>query len=155
MNLRGINKKSMVDEKGAKSPVLKRNISGWMLQAIKFGLVGVLNTGVDAGTYFMLTRWLGMGDVLVEAKALSFSAGVINSYFWNARWTFSESNRSRWQFGKFILVNITALIINAGIMQLGLITIAVGELLSFLMATAATFVWSFALSKLVVFRQGK
>jgi len=131
---------------------LKSNLSDWISPAIKFGLVGVINTGVDAGIYFMLTRWFGMGDIQILAKTLSFSAGVINSYFWNARWTFAVANKRRGQFGIFVLVNTAALAINAGSMQLGLEILDIGELFSLLLATAAAFSWSFVLSKTVVFR---
>jgi len=131
---------------------LKSNLSDWISLAIKFGLVGVINTGVDAGIYFMLTRWFGMGDIPVLAKMLSFSAGVINSYFWNERWTFAAANKRRGQFGIFVLVNTAALAINAGSMKLGLETLAIGELFSLLLATAAAFSWNFVLSKTVVFR---
>ena len=42
-----------------------------IIQIAKFMTVGVLNTAIDAGTYFLLTRWLGFGSALVFAKGIA------------------------------------------------------------------------------------
>ncbi len=38
------------------------------VQIAKFMTVGVLNTAIDAAAYFALTRWLGLGSMLVLAR---------------------------------------------------------------------------------------
>ena len=53
-------------------------------QAVKFGAVGVLNTALDWMIYFALTHWIGFFAAQpVAAKAISYSAGVLNSFFIN------------------------------------------------------------------------
>lgn len=78
-----------------------------LVQGIKFGLVGVLNSSVDYSVSWILVRLLGVNPVF--AKVISYSAGVINSYFFNSRWTFKKQSKdSPKQKVRFILVNIVA-----------------------------------------------
>ncbi len=57
---------------------------------IKFNIVGVMNTALDLGIFALLT-WIGVGEGL--AKTVSYSCGVLNSYFWNSRWTFKQEHK--------------------------------------------------------------
>jgi putative flippase GtrA len=126
----------------------------WLRQAIKFGLVGVLNTAVDAGVYLLLTRTLGFFAARpVAAKAISYTVGVINSYVWNRTWTF-RSQANPWRtFVPFYLSNLVGVGINAGVMSLGLNQLRLPEAFAFLLATAVTLAWNFLVSKFVVFRR--
>jgi putative flippase GtrA len=125
----------------------------WLRQALKFGIVGVLNTAVDLGAYFVLTRWFGMTRLPVEAKGISYSLGILNSFFWNKSWTF-QSKASAWKtFAPFVLVSLVGLGINTGGMQLGLNVLHLQELVSLTLATAFTLAWNFVFSKFVIFRR--
>jgi len=125
----------------------------WLKQAVKFGLVGLLNTGVDLGAYFVLTRWLGMARLPVVAKGISYSLGIANSFFWNKTWTF-RSTASTWKtLIPFVLVSLAALGLNAGGMQLGLNVLHLPELVALSLATVLTLAWNFAFSKFVIFRR--
>ncbi len=129
-------------------------LPGWMRQAVKFGLVGVINTGVDLGLYWVLTRLVFTSpDLSVVAKAISYTAGVINSYFWNRNFTFHSKNKTLGGFILFFSINLVAIGINSGVMWLGLNRLHVSELISLLMATAFTMVWNFLTSKFIVFKQ--
>jgi putative flippase GtrA len=125
----------------------------WLIQAGKFLAVGVLNTLVDAGLYLALTRWMGLGGTLALAKALSYSAGVVNSYLWNRSWTFGSQAGGLRQFAVFALANLAALALNAGVMHLGLNARDLPEAAAFVAATGATLVWNFAASRFIVFRE--
>ena len=123
----------------------------WLIQAVKFGAVGVLNTGIDLGLYFVLTRWLGLGASLVVAKSISYSAGILNSFLWNKSWTFQS--RATWAtLIPFALTNLAGLGINAGLLQLCLKTFHLPELVALGLATLCTLVWNFVISKFVIFR---
>ena len=64
-------------------------------QAVKFGLVGVLNTAVD-WLVCCLTHGLAyFGDHLTFAKGISYTVGVLNSFFWNKTWTFRSSAKTQ------------------------------------------------------------
>lgn len=36
-------------------------------------------------------RWLGFGSAFILAKALTYAIGMLNSFFWNRSWTFSDN----------------------------------------------------------------
>ena len=124
-----------------------------LAQIAKFMTVGVLNTAIDAGAYFALTRWLGFASLPVSAKALAYIIGMLNSFFWNRRWTFGARGNIWRTAGLFTLTHIFALAINAGTMSLALDTIGLPEIIALGMATGASFVWNFVLNKVVVFKE--
>jgi len=131
----------------------KQRSWAWLVQAVKFGAVGVLNTAIDLGLYFVMTRWLGLGGAPVLAKGISYSAGILNSFLWNRNWTF-KSRTSAWKtLIPFVLVNLVGLGINTGAMQVGLSTLHLPEIASLGSATVLTLAWNFMLSKFVVFRK--
>jgi putative flippase GtrA len=121
-------------------------------QVTRFAVVGLLNTVVDAGLYFLLTRWLGLAELPALAKGLSYGAGVLNSYFWNRSWTFRSAERSLGGLALFGLANVAALAMNAGVMHLGLVVVGWPEVAVLGLATGVTLGWNFGVSKFVVFR---
>jgi len=125
----------------------------WVVQAIKFSSIGVLNTGLDIGVYFLLTRWFGFAHLRVPAKGISYGSGVVNSFFWNRSWTFRSRVQARTALSLFAGVNVLGLAINAGVMQLCLGNLGLPELVALGLATASTLAWNFTLSKFVVFRK--
>lgn len=120
-------------------------------QAVKYALVGLSNTAIDAAAYYALTRWLGLGSLPVLAKGLSYALGMVNSFHWNRTWTF-QSRSNPWRAAVlFTLTHLAALGINAGMMASGLNVLRLPEGISLAVATAAAFVWNFTLNKWVVF----
>ncbi len=77
-------------------------------QLIRFALVGILNTAIDFGLFSLLA--LGFHVNPVVSHILSYSCGVLNSYFINRTWTFQRKETARAaEFTKFALVNLVAL----------------------------------------------
>jgi putative flippase GtrA len=125
----------------------------WLVQAVKFGAVGVLNTALDLGLYFVLTRWLGLGALPVVAKSISYSAGILNSFLWNKYWTFQSKSGTWATLLPFIVTNLVGLGINTGMLQLCLKIFGMPELVALGLATLSTLAWNFIISKFVVFRK--
>lgn len=123
-----------------------------IVQIAKFMIVGVLNTTIDAAAYFALTRWLGLGSMLVLAKGIAYVIGMLNSFFWNRTWTFGDKGNIWRAAGLFTITHIAALAINAVTMALALDCLHLPEIVALSAATGAAFVWNFVLNKLVVFR---
>ena len=123
-----------------------------VVQVAKFMTVGVLNTLIDAGTYFILTRGLGLMALPVLAKSIAYVVGMINSFFWNRNWTFKSQTSTRRAAFLFTLTHIVALGINAGVMALSINVLALPEIIGIGLATISSFVWNFALNKLLVFQ---
>jgi putative flippase GtrA len=125
----------------------------WLVQAVKFGAVGILNTAIDLGLYFVLTRWLGLGGLPVVAKSISYTAGILNSFLWNKFWTF-QSRAGTWAtLIPFILTALVGLGINAGTLQLCLKTFHLPELVALGLATLITLFWNFVISKFIIFKE--
>lgn len=135
-------------KRAASRPYLTKTV----VQIAKFMTVGVLNTLIDAGTYFILTRSLGLMSLPVLAKSIAYVVGMINSFFWNRNWTF-KSQTSTWRAAfLFTLTHIVALGINAGVMALSINVLYLPEIIGIGLATISSFVWNFALNKLLVFQ---
>lgn len=57
------------------------------IQFIKFGIVGVSNTAIGLGTYYL---FLYFGCHYMVANVLSWLISVFNAYFWNNRYVFKN-----------------------------------------------------------------
>ncbi|KKD56626.1 GtrA family protein [Paenibacillus polymyxa] len=88
-----------------------------LLPMIRFGIVGLVNTGVDY-IIFMLLAWTGVP--VVVAQIISYSCGTANSYILNSKWTFSKqqaNNTNKGQLLKFIAINLIVLGITSLLLQ--------------------------------------
>lgn len=124
-------------------------------QALRFGMVGILNTVVDFVAYVGLTRLLiFFGDHLVLTKALSFFLGSVCSFVFNRQWTFGRT--TRFNFGELVRFYSTvaiSIVINAVSMQFFLNTLHLYDIAAVILATVFTFAWNFILSKFWVFNE--
>jgi putative flippase GtrA len=84
-----------------------------LVQFIKFSLVGALNSMVHFFVFVILYR--GASVHYLASSAIGYCVGMINSYIFNRRWTFSSrQEKIKKEFGKFAIVNILALLVNVG-----------------------------------------
>jgi putative flippase GtrA len=120
------------------------------VQTVRFGIVGILNTLLDILLFYFLSRYTALADSLLIAKAASFAAGTLNSYFWNSRWTFKEVMQWR-RFFKFAAVAFVTLGINIFVFQLAT-QITRFNLLGVLLAAVASFGCGFILNKFWTFQ---
>ena len=124
-----------------------------LLQAGKFGLVGMSNTVVDAACYFALSSGaLALVLPRAAAKAAGYLAGVLNSYYWNRRWTFRSRLPARQTFLPFLLVNLAGMGLNVLLLQFSL-QAGLSEPAAVLAATIGAVLWNFLANKLVVFKK--
>lgn len=84
---------------------------------IKFGIVGVMNTAVDALVFTMLAA---LGTPALIAQVISYSCGVLNSYWWNGRWTFRDARRqgANNELMRFVITNLIVLALSSLILFL-------------------------------------
>lgn len=82
-------------------------------QIIKFVVVGVFNTLLDFAVLNLLILLSGVasGTPFIFFKAVSFLIAVVNSYFWNRRWTFRSDKQV---FIQFFVVSAVGLLLNVG-----------------------------------------
>ncbi|MCI1859781.1 MAG: GtrA family protein [Sporolactobacillus sp.] len=116
-------------------------------QAMLFGLVGLSNTAVDFITFAVLSSFFSTYYLL--AQMLSYTAGTLNSYLWNAGVTFAGSAKAPGRFIKFIVLNATVLLLTVIALRVfHFMPLLWDKLLCTLIGTAVNFV----LSKLWVFK---
>ncbi len=131
-------------------------------KAISFGLIGVVNTGIDFAVFWIGAQEFGLP--LVVANTLSWSVAASGSYVMNSMVTFAaESGRKLgWRaYGTFLastvvglLANTTTLIVIANVFAPTLLADRAAQLAAGkICAIAASFVVNFSLSPFVVFRR--
>lgn len=122
-------------------------------QVMKFAAVGLANTVLDIGGYFVLTRAFGpFAAHLVITKSLTYGLGSISGFVINRRWTFRRRAPVRFnELVRFYFTVGTAVIINTATLQAFLSHTKVYDMVAVVVATAITFVWNFSLSKWWVF----
>ena len=82
-----------------------------MKKILKFGLVGIVNTLISIGCYILFVKF-GMHYIL--ANIVSYMIGLVNSYYWNKKWVFNNTENHLSVFVKFVIVNLVVLSINTG-----------------------------------------
>lgn len=74
--------------------------------ALKFGIVGLSNTLISYLAFLLFFKIFSIAYIL--SSICAYFTGLLNSYFWNLRWTFKKRH-SRDVLFKFIIVNIVSL----------------------------------------------
>lgn len=110
-------------------------------QSIKFLLVGISNTIVGYGTFYLCIYLFDLHYSI--ALLISHIIGVFNSYVWNNRWTFNNGSTTRGKLIKFILVYLFTFLLNLVLLAffrdyLG-IKILVAQLISLVLTTILSF----------------
>ncbi|MEB3103137.1 GtrA family protein [Ferviditalea candida] len=73
---------------------------------VKFNAVGLINTGVDFAVFALLNA---AGLNVYFAQAVSYSAGIANSFLLNRVWTFQYREKPGWgEALRFLSVNLTS-----------------------------------------------
>jgi putative flippase GtrA len=132
-----------------------------VLKAMSFAAVGVVNSVIDFGVFWVAVQYFGAP--IVPANVASWLVAVTNSYALNSFVTFArESNRKlNWRtYLKFIgsglaglIVNTTVLVVAVGLMPQLISDPTLQLAAAKACAIAASFLVNFSLSYLVVFRR--
>ncbi|USB32345.1 GtrA family protein [Paenibacillus sp. YPG26] len=123
-----------------------------IIRLMRFGLVGLLNTGIDLAVFTLL---IWVSTPVIPAQVLSYSCGVLNSYILNSRWTFREErNQNRKdELLRFVLVNLAALTISTFVLNTLSASTGMNLALCKLAATAVSILVNYAGSRYLVFGQ--
>ena len=78
-------------------------------QAIKFCAVGILNTIVGYGAFFLLVNYL----YYLVALLIAHIIGVIHSFLWNKFWIFKTKKINLVEFIKFNVIYVIVFVVNA------------------------------------------
>ena len=124
-------------------------------QLLRFAGVGVINTAIDIGIYFLLTRTLSFFAAhLLVSKALSFGAGTVFSFFVNRYWTFNTKTAIHYhELIRFYLTVGIGMAINVVSLSIAISLLSVPDSVAVVIATITAFAWNFTASKLWVYSQ--
>ncbi|MGQ9473519.1 MAG: GtrA family protein [Candidatus Caldatribacteriaceae bacterium] len=124
------------------------------LQLVKFSLVGVVNTLVDFGVFFFLHGYLRI--FYVFAQVISYSCGMINSYFLNKFWTFQSKKKIHFgEISRFVMINFSSLSVSLFILYVVRDRGGWGVAESKILATLGSLFVNFLGNKLWVFAERK
>ena len=80
-----------------------------IIQLSKFSFVGILNTIVGYGAFFIFLTWFNYLLSLI----ISHIIGVTHSYVWNKYWTFKSDGTQINEFVRFNSVYVIVFVVNA------------------------------------------
>lgn len=136
-----------------------------MIQFVKFGIVGGLNSLIYLGVLNLLISASGIAAGLGYTAFVStaFLVAVTNSYIWNKYWVFkaSQSGGGSGEFIKFVLVNLVGFGVNVGaasfvVNVLGApagVSASVWANIGAVSAVFITLFWNFIGMKFIVFKR--
>lgn len=101
-------------------------------QVVKFSLVGVFNTAVDYGVFYIALAFLNFDKSI--AQILATAVAMCGSYIINKYWTFSSRERDASQIFKFIATNIVSMTCTIIFMNLFYDLLGIHEWANYLMA---------------------
>lgn len=131
-------------------------------QFIKFGIVGVINTILDWGIFFVLTHFIvTVKEFEPTAKAISFLITIISAFILHSRWTFKGQlqtvsgeniTRNSQIFTKFFVVSIIGWGINYFIFKYTRLQLNQSQIVSLVVASGFGIIWNFFVNKFWTFR---
>ena len=129
--------------------VLLQKSDNLYIQLFRYLFVGGMATVVDTGSLVLLTSHFGI-NYLVSAP-IAFLLGITTNYVLSILWVFRSSGKMKREIMLFVLIGVTALILNEAIMYSLVSLLAIFYLFAKLVSIAATMMWNFGLRKKFVF----
>ncbi|KPQ40022.1 MAG: glycosyltransferase [Phormidium sp.] len=118
---------------------------------LRFGLVGLTGVVVDLAVFYVLRERWQLG--LTRSAMLSAEVAILNNFYWNDRWTFSDLSRQQkgWRkqlkrLLKFNIVCLAGLILNVLIVNILFNLLGVNDYLAKLVAIALVTIWNFSIN---------
>lgn len=122
----------------------------WIIQFIKFNIVGLLNFLITTIIYYALKN-TGIG---AYAYAIGYTVGIVNSYICNKMWTFSSEKKFT---GKevvlFLILSFFALGVSQGLKSLMENLLSFNDSLSYFISLIIALGINYFGSKFVVFKK--
>jgi putative flippase GtrA len=121
-------------------------------QLTKFLIIGASNTALSYFVFFIGYNYFLSKDAFYS-QCLSYSAGIIWSFFWNNKWTFSNANNSWSAFYPFLILQLSLLVTSALLLELAKKQFDLDINLIWLSVMVVITILNFFLSKYLVFKR--
>ncbi len=126
-------------------------------EQISYLIVGGLTTAVSLASYWIVTKtFLNPEDPLQlqAANVISWICAVAFAYFANRRYVFRSTEENRLlEASKFVLSRVATLLMEMGIMGLGVSVMGINDRAVKLAAQVIIIIANYVFSKLMVFRK--
>lgn len=121
-------------------------------QFVRFVIVGGTATVIDFALYIGIMEIFGYEYYLIAAT-IGFIFGGLFNFFLSKHWTFqNKSNQHVKQYGIFLIIAVTGLALNNGLLYVGVEYISLHPIIARMCATAIVMFWNFFLNKYVTFK---
>jgi putative flippase GtrA len=124
--------------------------AGVLVQFLKFGIVGVSNTLLTFAVYTLLLKVAGVW--YLAASAIGFTAGAVNGFLLNRRWTFRGHVGDAFTPLRYVVVQGFGLGLNEGLLYLFVDSAKLDKLLAQVFATGIVTVTTFTANRVWTFR---
>ena len=128
----------------------RKSFVQFVKQFIKFGIVGVSNTLIALGTYYLL---LYLGVHYLISNAVAFILSVCNAYFWNSRYVFKVKSKSVVPFIKVFTVYTCTGLLSTGSLYFWVDILRISQWIAPLINLCITVPLNFLLNKFWAFRE--
>ena len=126
-----------------------------LIKLIRFSIVGVGNTLVNWGIFFILNAF-GVYYIIsnIIAYIIEYIIATINSYIWNSLWVFKygqglDINTSV----KFFILNLVGLTANTTIMYILVYILNLNKFMALVLASVVVVIMNYTINKLWVFKE--
>lgn len=121
------------------------------MQFVKFCLVGVSNTAISFGIYYI---FIAINKKLyIIGHAVGFVVSVLNAYFWNSKFVFKKQDEKRKTILKTFLAYGTNLIIGTGLLYVFVDILHISEYIAPVLNLIVTIPLNFLLNKFWVMKK--
>lgn len=116
----------------------------------KFSVVGGINTIIDFGIFVILFYYVGFSSV--SAHICAFFFALVNSFIFNALWTFKNLKRDQLikQVSAFFIVGLIGLALSTPVVKY--LSFYIHPLLAKVVAMFVSFTWNYIGSWIFVFK---
>lgn len=123
-----------------------------LFEIIKFSIVGVVNTAIDFVVFFVCYSILHFDSSF--SQIFGYTAGMLNSFLMNKRWTFEDRTKGRkvlLKAVKFGFTNVVSLLLSIGVIKLSKLYLSNSILIAKILATLCAQGVNYVLYKFWVF----
>ena len=117
---------------------------------IKFLFVGLSNTIILFLVYYIVMFFAG-SDSYLWAQTTGYAAGIVNSYFWNSRYVFSEGEKGGGSFLRMCICYGVTYVIQILLVYVQVEVLHISELIAPIGAVVVTTPINYILNKLFAF----
>lgn len=131
-------------------PIIKPIQREGIVQFIKYSTVGISNTVVTGIVIYIMQNLLGYSMEL--SNVVGYIIGLINSFIWNSKWTFSSAVRWR-SFAGFVFAFLLCYAIQMGVLQVLKYNTSIDRYVIQLIAMGVYTLSNFGITKYWVFKK--